>query len=77
MGSRVNTSEKTAREYAAQKSVSVSKIIIRGAYKRIVVGTSIVDYNNRVDGGCACWHVNGVRTGYVGEAIKAAVETQA
>jgi hypothetical protein len=75
MGSRVNTSEKTAREYAAQKGINVSKITICETYKKIVVGTSIVDYNS-VDGGCACWRVNGVITGYIGEAIRAAVETQ-
>ena len=73
MGSRVITSEKAARGYAAQHGVTVSKIFKVLDCKEIKVGSALVTYDPKT-GGCACWAVNGQRVGYVGEAIQWAVD---
>lgn len=75
MGSKTNYSEKEARALAAAKNIAVSKVQVADGTKTVTVGDQMVTYHGSF-GGAACWRVNGVRAGYIGEAIVAAISKQ-
>jgi hypothetical protein len=75
MASRVDFSEKTARQIAGDFGLRATKIGKTGTLRQMMVGDLLVQHDAHY-GGAATWRVGNVRVGYIGDAIAVAVYAQ-